>query len=209
MFDFDGTLADTLPRILAIANRFADVYGYKKVAAEEIPTFREKKTRQAMRELNIPLLMLPHIATRIRQELTREIHLVQPIAGLPRVIEQLRLHYRLGIVTSNSQDNVARFLSAQQIDGFEIIHTGTSLFGKGRVLRHILKQYQLLPAEVMYVGDEMRDVAAALKTGIQMAAVSWGIHTRQMLQQQKPTFLIDVPDELLRLLMPEQQKPAG
>lgn len=205
LFDFDGTLADTLPHILNIANRLADVYGYKKVAENEIASYREKKTRQAMRELNIPVLLLPRIAMQIKKELSKEMHLINPVQGLREVTDKLKTRCRLGIVTSNSLKNVQCFLQAHHMDWFEIIHTESSIFGKSRILKKILKNQCLEASEVMYVGDETRDVEAALKTGIQMVAVSWGINTHKTLNSANPTFLIDTPQELLQLLLPKSE----
>ncbi len=200
LFDFDGTVADTLPHILHIANRFADVYGYNKVLESEITAYREKKARQAIRDLNVPLLLIPRIATRVRKELSKEIHLIQPVLGIREVLSQLKTQYTLGIVTSNSSENVQRFLQTHQMEWFDVIHAKSSIFGKSRILKCILKEQQLRTPEVMYVGDEVRDVEAASKTGIRMVAVSWGVNTRNTLTDANPTFLIDTPDELLQLL---------
>jgi phosphoglycolate phosphatase len=46
------------------------------------------------------------------------------------------------------------------------------------------------------VGDETRDIDAAREAGVQCAAVTWGIHSRQVLQKHAPAAIIDKPEEL-------------
>lgn len=43
IFDFDGTIADTMSVVIRIANKFADHYGYKKIPLSDLPKLREKK----------------------------------------------------------------------------------------------------------------------------------------------------------------------
>lgn len=199
LFDFDGTLADTLQHILLISNRLSGTYGYKKIENKEIDNYRQKKTRQAIRDLNIPVLLMPRIATRIKRELHKEMHRIQPVNSIKEVTARLHENFRLGIVTSNSAENVLLFIKKNEMPWFDIIHTGSSIFGKSRILKQVLKEHQLFGSEVAYVGDETRDIEAAQKTGIDMIAVSWGINTAETLARLNPTHLIHHPSEILTL----------
>ena len=105
--------------------------------------------------------------------------------------------YRLGIVTSNTRSTVDSFLNTQQLDSlFDFVHAGRGLLGKARILRRLVKQYRLQPAEVLYIGDETRDVEAAQQVAIATIAVSWGFNSRVVLEQQNPDVIIDDPREL-------------
>lgn len=202
LFDFDGTLADTLRQVLLISNRLSGIYGYKKVAEEEIEYLRQKKTREVLRELSIPLLQLPYIASAIKKELRQDMHLIRPFAQIKEVIYQLKHQFCLGIVTSNSAQNVQLFLEKHQMSWFDIIYSGSNLFGKSRILRKVLRKYQLAQKDVVYVGDETRDIEAAQKTGIDMIAVSWGMNAAETLSHMQPTHLIHTPEEMLPLFFP-------
>ncbi len=57
---------------------------------------------------------------------------------------------------------------------FDFVGSGLTLFGKGRIIQRILKQQNLDPAIVFYVGDETRDIETARKIGIRVIAVGWG-----------------------------------
>lgn len=102
LFDFDGTIADSLHRLLEISNTFAEEYGYRKVARKDIPHFRSKSTLETFRELNVPLLKVPLIARRVKKTFQREAHLSAPFSGMHEVLYRLREQYRLGILTSNT-----------------------------------------------------------------------------------------------------------
>jgi phosphoglycolate phosphatase-like HAD superfamily hydrolase len=73
------------------------------------------------------------------------------------------------------------------------------LFGKGKALRRILKADRLEPADVLYIGDEVRDVEAARKAGVAMAAVTWGFHAEPLLRANRPDYVVSDPRELLRV----------
>lgn len=55
VFDFDGTIADTLSVVIKIANKFADHYGYNKIPLSDLPKLREKAKRciKALGHINI------------------------------------------------------------------------------------------------------------------------------------------------------------
>ena len=60
-----------------------------------------------------------------------------------------------------------------------------------------IKQNHLLKKEVLYIGDEVRDVVAAHKAGVDIAAVGWGINDWKTLADEEPTHQVAKPDELL------------
>jgi phosphoglycolate phosphatase len=200
LFDFDGTIADSLHRLLEISNAFADEYGYRKVARKDIPHFRNKSTLETFRELEVPLLKIPLIARRVKKTFQQEAHLSAPFSGMHEVLCQLRRQYRLGILTSNTEKNVRKFLQQHELDFFDYIYTSSNIFGKSRVLRRILKDKQLHARQVIYVGDEMRDIEAARQLNMDIIAVSWGANNKKALATLGPTYLVEKPYELMQLL---------
>jgi phosphoglycolate phosphatase-like HAD superfamily hydrolase len=83
---------------------------------------------------------------------------------------------------------------------FSFIYSGTALFGKHKVLRKFLRKNNLAPEDVIYVGDETRDIEASMKIRIKVVAVSWGFNSAQALAAQNPDFLIHHPRELVEVL---------
>lgn len=201
IFDFDGTLADTLEALVAITNRLAIEFGYKTVSSEEVKKLQNLSSQEIIRYSKIPILKLPFLVRRVKNELREEIYHLKPIQGIEEALLALKQDgNQLGIVTSNAEANVLTFLKHHGLhELFEFIHSGTSLFGKNKVLKRLLSQKQIDPDSVLYVGDETRDIEAAKQVKIKSVAVSWGFNSRQALARQNPDFLISQPHELLAI----------
>jgi phosphoglycolate phosphatase len=199
IFDFDGTIADSFDAVLRIVNRMAIEFGFAPVDPKEVKRLRNLNSREIVMQSKVPLLRLPLLLRRLKSELNREICQLQPVVGMPEML--IELHQRgdrLGIVTSNSRENVEAFLKTHQLEElFDFIYSGTTIFGKGKILKRILRENQLNGKTVFYVGDETRDIEAAKKTGIQVIAVSWGFNSKQALFEQMPDFLVDQPPEIV------------
>ena len=71
------------------------------------------------------------------------------------------------------------------------------LLVKKRGLWRILRKTALRGSDVLYVGDKVRDIAAAQDVGMDVAAVTWGVNSRNLLAQHSLTLLIDRPKQLL------------
>ena len=107
-------------------------------------------------------------------------------------------NYSLGIVTSNSRQNVENFLYLQGLYHlFEFIYGGQVLSGKARVLKNLARPNRIKSKQLMFVGDETSDVKAAKQAGLANIAVSWGFNNREVLVESAPDILIDHPEQLL------------
>ena len=69
-----------------------------------------------------------------------------------------------------------------------------------KITEIIVEQLGVKPEEVLYVGDETRDVQAAQKCNVRMAAVCWGYNSSQILHHYRPDYIISQPGELIQIL---------
>ena len=198
LFDFDGTLADTLNAIAAIADRIAPEFGYAPIPAEEIETLRATSLPALIQKSGIAPWKIPAVYRRVRTELTREIDKIHPFPGIREELLALQARgLRLGIVTSNDSENVARFLHACQLsEAIDFVRSGLTIFGKHRLLRQAIAETGLPARAVAYVGDEARDVEAARKAGLTAIAVGWGFNAPELLAKHEPDLLLRSPNEL-------------
>ncbi|MEM6445509.1 MAG: HAD hydrolase-like protein [Cyanobacteria bacterium P01_D01_bin.123] len=198
LFDFDGTLADTLDAVVEIANRLAEEFGYEPVSRAKLEELKRLDGREVLRRSQVPLLKIPSLIRRLRSELYRELPHLNPIPGIESALQKLHAEgHVLGVLTSNSQENVTAFLDARELSSyFSFVHSGLTLFGKGRIMRRLLSRYELSPRCTIYVGDETRDIDAARFARTSSVAVSWGFNARELLAQSAPDRLIDRPEEL-------------
>lgn len=206
IFDFDGTLANTIDVILDITNRLASDFGYKQTTPAELTRLKSLSSRELVKESGVSILKLPFLIKKVRVELNKEITQVQPIEGIKEVLQVLRAKgNRLGIITSNSKENIINFLEKNEWQNlFDFVYSGTTLFGKSKVIDSVIKQQKLNHEDVIYVGDETRDIEAARKSNVKAIAVSWGFNSPIVLAKQNPDFLIFTPQELLAVVEQRQ-----
>ncbi|MEL6578529.1 MAG: HAD hydrolase-like protein, partial [Cyanobacteria bacterium J06621_12] len=83
---------------------------------------------------------------------------------------------------------------------FRYVYSGTAIFGKHRVLNQVIKEHRIDKCEVIYVGDETRDIRSARKSNIPVIAVSWGFNAAEILAEHQPDILVDQPLELIKAI---------
>jgi phosphoglycolate phosphatase len=199
IFDFDGTIADTVDALVSIANRLAKEFGYVQITPEELALLRNLTSREIINYSGISVFKIPFLVKKVKGELKSRIQELKPIPGMKEALINLKnAGHHLGIITSNSKDNVTEFLRINELDNlFEFIYSGITIFGKTTIINNVLKQKQLQPEEVIYVGDETRDIEASKKANIKVVAVTWGFNSPEVLAKQNPNYLIHHPSELL------------
>ena len=110
IFDFDGTIADTIKYGQNIANKLAEEFNFKRITEHEIPLIQNKTAQEIIKYLEIPMLKLPRIISRAHQELHLHMDNIEPIAGLKDVLFDVKNAVdQMGIITSNSKKNVEKF----------------------------------------------------------------------------------------------------
>lgn len=201
IFDFDGTIADTFDAGVVILNKLAAEFGFRALHPKDLEKVREMRTRQLMKFLDIPTRKMSRIARRGSEELHACIHSIQPLPGMPEALRELHaLGFSLGIITSNTELNVQIFLRGHDLELFDFVRCSSKLLGKARMIRSVIRRRHVRAADILFVGDETRDIEAAKKAGIRIAAVTWGYNTRRSLEAMKPDFVFNNPGELVALL---------
>ncbi|MEO0796918.1 MAG: HAD hydrolase-like protein [Verrucomicrobiota bacterium] len=201
VFDFDGTIADTLSEALRLFNRLAPVYGYKQLPPNELEKARNMTTKQFIRAYDIPRMKIPSMIREGRRIFGKRISEIKPIEGMPDVLRTLRPKVTtLGILTSNAKVNVEAFLTKEDLQIFDFISTVPKLGGKAKNLRSVMKTFTLDPSTMAYVGDETRDVRAAQKALVRSVGVTWGFNRYEAIAKEKPYDICENPIDLLKLV---------
>ncbi|MDP2837766.1 MAG: HAD-IA family hydrolase, partial [Candidatus Moranbacteria bacterium] len=106
--------------------------------------------------------------------------------------------YSIGIVSSSKQETTAALLKKFQLS-VDFSYQCT-LFNKAKVLKQVLSEKNLSVTDVIYVGDEVRDIEACQKIGLPIIAVTWGLNSKEALQHTGvPT--ADTREALLAMLL--------
>ncbi|KJC37837.1 HAD-IA family hydrolase [Bradyrhizobium sp. LTSP857] len=196
IFDLDGTLVDSFPWFLRTINDVADRFGFRRVADEDVEGLRHASTREILSRLEVPLWKLPVIARharRLKAEAAAEISLFAGVEAMLRTLADSGV--QLALVSSDSEANARR-----KLDGtaalFSHFDCAASVFGKPTKFRRVIRRAGIAPADVISIGDEVRDIEAARTVGIACGAVNWGYAAPAALQALAPDHMFAQMEEI-------------
>jgi len=108
--------------------------------------------------------------------------------------------YTIAIISSNSKDNILAFLKVNSINYVSEVLCSSHIFGKDKVIKKYLKEGSIQKSDVLYVGDEQRDIVACKKVGIPIIWVDWGYDAIEVIQSEKPDYKVFSPAEILNII---------
>lgn len=197
LFDSDGTLADTLPWVSAAFNQFAAEHGFEPLSATDHETLRHLPMQEMMRRVKIPLWRMPALVAGMRKLMAGHIHEFQLFDGVAESLRALsKAGVVLGMVSSNSADNVRAILGPDLAPLFRHFACSASILGKAPKLRSIARASGIPAGETIYLGDEVRDAEAAHKAGMAYGAVGWGYHSLETLRAHGAAEFFDTPSQI-------------
>jgi len=197
LFDFDGTIADTISAGLEIINSHAEKYGYKRLDGDINTHF---SALQLVKLAEVKLWKLPYLIYQLKKKLSERSDELKVLPEAPELIKKLNdAGYELGILTSNSLKTVKSFLKKYQLDSFfTFLRTDVSLFGKKKALA---KAKKVINKKIVYIGDELRDIEACRKNDIPIVSVPWGLNSYESLEEHNPGLVAKTADEAYNLLI--------
>ncbi len=206
IFDWDGTLSDSLDQIVAAMQAAAAELG---ISVPDVVSVRE-----------VVGLGLPEAVARLFPELCRERndalrasygrHFVEQEQGVPRLYPGARrvlntLRHRgleLAVATGKSRRGLDRVLGRLKMDDyFEATRCADETRSKPHplMIEEILRERDKPSAEAVVVGDTEYDLEMAARAGVASVGVSFGVHSVARLQRHRPLAVIDHLDDLLEL----------
>lgn len=199
LFDFDGTLADSLDWFLDVFDALADQFGFRRLEPGDRERLRGLDARSILRDRGIPLWKVPRIARHMRALAARADIPLFP--GVPALLSDLTAGgVAVVVATSNTESNVRRVLgpAATHVTRYAC---GASLFGKAAKIRGVLRATGADPRTAILIGDEARDIDAAREAGIDCAAVAWGYSEPGFLRSLRPTLFFEHLEDIAPALI--------
>lgn len=201
LFDFDGTIADSIHLGSKIANRLAPLYGHKTFTDEEFLRFRAIPVTKVIKELGLPFYKIPGVISKALTEYRHLVHELEPYPKIPQMLASLsQMGVPMALLSSNTSENLHYFLDRHKITAFRWVEGTSGILKKHRRIQQQLKKHALKPSDVIYIGDEVRDIVAAKKCKLKVIAVCWGFHTPELLSEHHPDYLAADPDEIIRIV---------
>lgn len=199
IFDFDGTLADSAAWFAGTLNGVARRYGFREIDVAEMARLRSQPNREIMRRLGVSPWKLPFIAAHVRKLAAQAAPSISLFPGVADMLRRLAGRgVKLAIVSSNSEETVRKVLGPDLAGLVTHYGCGASIFGKAAKFREIIRKSAIAEADVLSVGDEVRDIEAARKVRLATGAVTWGYATAEILRAQRPSALFETTDDVLR-----------
>ena len=196
IFDFDGTLADTFALGSQLINEYADQLGYKQI---DFAANKDKSARELIKMSGVRFWQIPGLIRFFRKKSVERAAEVNAFDGIPDLVR--RLHDRgflLGIITTNSAQTISIFLQKYGLtDLFTYIKPEISLFGKKRAIRRARRH---LKSEIIYIGDELRDIEACRAVNVPIISVSWGFNSTEILEKNNPGMVAGNTEDVFTML---------
>lgn len=204
LFDLDGTLADTVPLIVATFKRtVSELLGWE-------PTFEQCK-EWIGRSLNETFTRLAPgrsaelTAHYLEWNLANHHTYVRPFEGVTGLIDALHASGRaFGVVTSKRHDSALLSLECVGLTGrVPLLATeeDTTVHKPSpEPLLHALRRVGADAADAVYVGDAVVDMQAAQAAGLRSIGVTWGAASVEELTAIEPAAVVHDVAELRALL---------
>ncbi len=197
IFDFDGTIANSLPVVVEVAESLLRV----EISKEQIARFQNMTAKQILKEARIPLYKVPGLLVKARPLLQGRMHEVKLFRGLEREIKLLSKDYDLYVVSSNSASIINQFLQNNNLnDYFKKIYGNVGIFSKAQALKKVTKYEGISLDQSIYIGDEVRDIEASKKVGLPIISVTWGYNGQPILESYKPDYLATKVTDLTMII---------
>ena len=213
VFDFDGTLCNSIAHFLPAINSLSEKYGFMPVRDDDhLEVLKNKSSHEIFRELQFDLVKLPFVVSDLRRMMSENIDQVELYDKIADQLADLsRSVAEMAILSSNSAANIEYVLRKHNLlDHFTEISGRSLFFGKSRKMKQIkqalLKKHgaKAEQCRFLYIGDETKDIEAAKEAGYEAVAVAWGIQKEGILKEFSPHLLIresqDLSKELLAYL---------
>lgn len=201
ILDFDGTLVNTASIIHKIYNKLADENGFRTMTLNDYKRLRKSTFRVALKWSGIKFWQTPTLLRRGRELFLEEIDSVIIFTGMNDAIENLKASgWDIFILSKNGDTAVEKILTKYKLKSDVVALKRASFFGKQWAINRFLRRYKYQRQKVWLIGDEVKDIQACKKTGINSMAVTWGLQDKSILQKHKPDLLVEKPSQITKEL---------
>lgn len=193
IFDWDGTLVDSLGKIVSCMQHAAVAVGEQKRSDVEVKDIIGLELNEAIAVLypnisNETISEMRDHYSRMYIDLERDPTCF--FAGIPEMLLGLRRQSRLlGVATGKSRRGLDRVMdSLAANDFFHATRCADETRGKPHpdMVLELLNTLEVKPGRAVMVGDSAIDLEMAARAGVESIGVGWGAHEANFLRSRFP-----------------------
>jgi HAD superfamily hydrolase (TIGR01662 family) len=208
LFDFDGTLGQSLPHWTSAYGETLQHHGVSWEAEKVIKACLNRSQRDVLEELAIP----DHEAFKegVWRRVKDRMHLVETYPDILETLHELRAHsFAIAVVTNSRKGHVGPVLKRWEIehhiDALVAIDDVSNGKPHPEPLLHALQLLDIPPSRAWMIGDSLADVHAGAAAGVRTIAFSPTENHPYMptdiLKEANPTRIAHSFREIARILI--------
>ncbi len=183
IFDFDGTIADSVPLMLDIYHKQAETKGWPVITPTTLVMLKKQSLKQAMKWAGVRVWQVPSLLAQGRKYMHLRSDEVKLFDGVSELITDLSKEYDIYVLSNNSKTTIESVLHRNGVLDKVSVLPRPTLFGKARAITKLVKTNNYFTHDVIMVGDEVRDIDAAKKARVKSVGVGWGLQDSELLKK--------------------------
>ncbi len=217
IFDLDGTLIDSAKDIASSVNYLRGELGMSFLPLETIENYvGDGLANLLMRSLETQDVEVLERATALYRPYY-ETHCLDQTKVYPGILDMLKQlvvkKLPMAIVSNKPEKYCRKIIDGLSLGSFFNVIVGSDTTSRCKPdplpFKHACRVLQCEPAHTLVIGDGINDVLGARNIGAFSCGVLWGIGDRNVLRNAKPDYLIQKPDELIRLIELSAEESLG
>lgn len=207
VFDWDGTLVDSVEHIAESLHQAATELGYPAREREAYRDIIGLGMVEALEKLypGISRDQMNSIREGYARYFFSKVTTPQNVfAGMADVVSDIRgAGLGCSVATGKSRRGLdVALVSSGLGEHFDITRCADETRSKPdpRMLEEIVRFYNIDPSEAVMIGDTRYDLDMAQRIGMPSIGVEWGVHKRDVLSEYAPHAVVDTVADLRRVL---------
>lgn len=208
IFDWDGTLMDSVDRIVSSMQSAAQTVGLAVPSSNDVKQIIGLSLITALKTLfaSITDEQVEGMLVQYKYEYLDGDSTPAPLfANATNLLTQLKKRNKLlAVATGKGRQGLNRVLKASETsEYFNTTRCAGEVPSKPdpTMLHSILEELKIAPHEAIMVGDTSHDLKMAKNAGVDSIGVTFGVHDRYVLNQYNPKVVVDSMAELHLLLL--------
>lgn len=210
IFDLDGTLLDTIGDLAVACNACLALRGLPQHTYEDYCHFVGNGIMRLVERALPEPLRTPENVALVRADFVKyytahiDCH-TRPYDGIPELLRELaRRGVRLAVASNKFQAGTEKLIR-EYFPRIEFVavrgnRDGVPLKPDTAMIDPIIAAAGVARDRCVMVGDSAVDMQTAHNAGIGSIGVSWGFRDRAELEENRADYIVDTPDELLKVI---------